>query len=184
MKSRFHVCAALAMSLAAPVLAAPFTLTSTTFNDGDRLARAGAGNIAANPNCVGTNASPQLAWSNLPEGTKSLAFLMVDPEGRSGLGVTHWVAYGVPVTRTSFAAGEIAKPPAGFTGGKSTQGLNYYMGPCTPPNTTDHHYSFIAIATDLEPDALPADLTREELLPRLAGHAKASSGLVGRFRHE
>jgi Raf kinase inhibitor-like YbhB/YbcL family protein len=174
----------IAASLAGPLLAAePFTLTSTSFSDGDRLAREAAGNIATNPNCVGTNASPQLAWSNLPEGTKSLALLMVDPEGRSGLGVTHWVAYGIPVTRTAFAAGEIAQPPAGFVGGKSTLGLNYYMGPCTPPGTSDHHYTFIAIATDLEPGALPADLTREELLPRLAGHAKASSGLVGRFRH-
>lgn len=173
-----------AVVLAGPALAAePFILTSTSFRDGDRLAREGAGNIAANPNCVGTNASPQLAWSNLPEGTRSLAFLMVDPEGRSGLDVTHWGANGIPVTRTAFASGEIAKPPAGFDGGKSTQGLNYHMGPCTPPGTNDHHYTFIAIATDLKPDTLPADLTREELLPRLVTHAKASSGLVGRFRH-
>jgi Raf kinase inhibitor-like YbhB/YbcL family protein len=162
---------------------APFSLTSTTFKDGARLQRKHAGNIAANPNCAGQNISPQLAWSNAPAGTKSFVFFMIDPEGRFGGGVTHWVAYGVPVGKTSFAENEIARSPAGFVGGKSTQGLDHYMGPCTPPGTSDHHYIFIAIATDLEPDALPAGLTREDVIPRLAGHAKASAGLVGRFRH-
>jgi len=37
-------------------------------------------------NCVGENVSPAFSWSNAPAGTKSFAFLMVDPEGRNGLG--------------------------------------------------------------------------------------------------
>lgn len=181
----------LILSLAAALLpgaafaqqAGVFTLSSTSFRDGAPLDRKHAGAIAGNANCLGQNVSPQLSWSNLPEGTKSLAFLMIDPEGRSGLGVNHWVAYGVPVTRTSFAEGEAARPPQGYVGGKSTQGLDHYSGPCTPPNTTWHHYTFVAIATDLEPGALPAGLTREELVEKLNGHAKGSSGLVGLFRH-
>jgi len=161
----------------------PFTLSSSSFKDGAVLRQKFAGDIAGNPNCVGQNVSPQLSWSNVPEGTKSLVFFMIDPEGRAGGGVNHWVAYGIRPERGSFAEGEVAGAPTGFTGGKSTQGLDHYMGPCTPPGTTWHHYTFVVVATDLEPDALPAGLTREEVLPKLTGHAKGSSGLVGRFRH-
>lgn len=161
----------------------PFTLSSSSVRDGAVLPRRFAGALAKNPNCVGENVSPQLSWSNAPAGTKSIAMLFYDPEGRSGLGVAHWVAYGIPMSRTAFAEGEISRPPNGFTGGRNQQTRNYYIGPCTPPNTQDHHYIFIAIATDLEPDALPPDLTREALLERLKGHAKASAGLVVRFRH-
>ena len=163
--------------------AAPFTLTSTSFTDGAVLDRKHAGNIPSNPNCLGANVSPQLSWSNLPAGTRSLAFLMVDPEGKLGLGVTHWVAYGVPATRTAFAEGEVSRPASGWKAGRTSQGLTTYGGPCTPPDTSWHHYTWVAIATDLEPDALPEELTREALLEKLAGHAKDSTGLVGRFKH-
>ncbi len=62
-----------------------------------------------NPNCVGENVSPQLSWVNPPAGTKSFALLMVDPEGRGGAGVNHWVAYGIPADVTGFAEGEVSK---------------------------------------------------------------------------
>jgi Raf kinase inhibitor-like YbhB/YbcL family protein len=175
--------AACALGLAAAAQAAPFTLSSTSFKDGDVLARKHAGNIAGNANCVGQNVSPQLSWSNLPQGTRSLAFVMIDPEGRMGLITNHWVAYGVPLTRTSFAEGEVSQPAKGWKAGKSSQNLMTFGGPCTPPGTTWHHYTWVAIATDLEPDALPEGLTREELFAKLGGHALGSSGLVGRFRH-
>jgi Raf kinase inhibitor-like YbhB/YbcL family protein len=172
-----------AVALAAAAQAAPFTLSSTSFKDGAVLDRKFAGNIPTNPNCVGQNVSPQLAWSNVPAGTKSIVLSMIDPEGRLGLITNHWVAYGIPVSRTSFAEGEATQPAKGWKAGKSSQGLTTYGGPCTLPDTTWHHYTFVAIATDLEPDALPEGLTREELFEKLAGHAKASSGLVGKFRH-
>jgi Raf kinase inhibitor-like YbhB/YbcL family protein len=132
---------------------------------------------------MGHNVSPQLAWHNAPPATKSLAFFMFDAEGRNGAGTTHWVAYGVPLERGKFDEGEIARAPAGYIGGKSSQGLDRYMGPCTPPGTSFHHYTFVAIATDLAPDALPSGLTREELLMKLAGHSLDAAGIVARFRH-
>ena len=55
-----------------------------------------AGNNKSNPNCVGENISPQLSWSNPPEGTKSYAILVFDIDGRPPGGVSHWVAYGIP----------------------------------------------------------------------------------------
>ncbi len=84
--------------------AEPFTLTSSAFKDGTFLAKKNAGANKANPNCVGENVSPPLAWSNVPAGTTSFA-LVTDSEGR-GTGVNHWIAYGIPATVTSFAEGE------------------------------------------------------------------------------
>lgn len=161
--------------------AEPFSLTSASFQDGAMLAVKNAGNNKSNPNCIGENVSPPLAWSNVPAGTKSLALVMVDPEGRGGLGVNHWVAYGISPAIGGFAEGEVGQLGGKFVGGKSTQGLGYYFGPCTPPGTGMHHYTFTLIATDLEPGELPAGLTRDELMAKLAGHSKGAAGLVGLF---
>jgi Raf kinase inhibitor-like YbhB/YbcL family protein len=179
--------AAILVALASIAQAAdPFTLTSTTFKDGQMMPRKVANNLSNNPNCVGMNVSPQLSWSNPPEGTKSFAILMEDPEGRGGAGVHHWVAYGIAPTVTSFAEGELSKQTDKFVGGKSTQGVGYYSGPCTPPGSP-HHYTFVVIATDLDPKELPPGLTREEFLAKLAppapamSHAKGAAGLIGLF---
>jgi Raf kinase inhibitor-like YbhB/YbcL family protein len=177
------VLAALSVVELAHAAAAPFTLMSSTFRDGTLMPAkvANVNNPAMpNPNCVGQNVSPQLSWSGAPEGTKSFALTMVDPEGRGGLGVFHWVAYGIPANVNSFAEGEVSKPSDKYVGGKSTQGVGYFSGPCTPPGSP-HHYTLKVIATDLDPKELPPGLTLPELEAKLAGHAKGAAGLVGLF---
>jgi Raf kinase inhibitor-like YbhB/YbcL family protein len=157
-----------------------FTLSSPSFKDGERLATKNAGNNKSNPNCVGENVSPALSWSNPPEGTKSFAILMFDPEGRPPGGVSHWVAYGIPASVTGFAEGEVSKPSDKYVGGSSLMKLPNYFGPCTPPGP-QHHYTFTLMATDLEPTALAAGLTRDELIKALDGHVKQATGLIGTF---
>ena len=163
----------------------PFALTSTTFKDGTMMPKKVA-NTGTNPNCVGENVSPQFSWTGVPDGTKSFVLLMEDPEGRGGAGVHHWVAYGIPPSVTGFAEGEVSKPSDKYVGGKSTQGVGNYSGPCTPPGTP-HHYTFILVATDLDPKELPPGLTREEVLAKIVppaptpSHAKGSVGIVGLF---
>jgi len=162
--------------------AGAFTLSSSSFKDGERLPTKMAGNNKSNPNCVGENISPELSWTSPPEGTKSFALLMFDPEGRPPSGVSHFVAYGIPASVNSFAEGELSKPGDKFIGGTSTMKLSTYFGPCTPPGAP-HHYTFILIATDLEPTALKPGLTRDELIRELDGHAKAATGIIGEFHH-
>jgi len=157
-----------------------FTLTSTTFKDGALLPKKAGNNTAGNANCVGENLSPQFSWSGAPEGTKSFALTLVDPEGRRGLGVYHWVAYGIPPDVTSLAEGEASKPSDKYVGGKSTQGIATFSGPCPPPGPP-HHYTFVIIATDLDPKELPPGLTLPELWEKLNGHAKGAAGMVGLF---
>lgn len=179
---------AVAVAVAASCAALParaqnaFTLSSSSFKDGERLAVKNAGNNKANPNCVGENISPALSWVNPPEGTKSFALLMFDPEGRPPGGVSHFVAYGIPASVTGFAEGELSKPSDKYVGGTSLMKLSNYFGPCTPPGAP-HHYTFTLMATDLEPTALKEGLTRDELIAALAGHAKGATGIIGTFSH-
>ena len=68
--------------------------------------------------------------------------------------------------------------------------MGRFSGPCTPPNSTPRHYTFVLIATDLEPKALPPGLTKDELTakivpvgPNTARHDKGSTGIVGLFAY-
>src|ERR1700726_4674520 len=177
--------ATLALGLLGPAANAAdiFSLTSTTFKDGTLMpknAANSAANAPTNPNCVGENVSPQFSWPGVPEGPKSFALTMVEPEGRAPSGVSHWVAYGIPASVTGFAEGEVSKPSDKYVGGQSLMKLPTYFGPCTPAGAP-HHYPFTLIATDLEPTALKEGMTRDELIKALDGHAKGATGLVGTF---
>jgi Raf kinase inhibitor-like YbhB/YbcL family protein len=160
------------------------TLSSPAIPDNGTLAVKNAcSDKQRSPNCVGENLSPPLAWSGVPAGTKSFALLLFDPEGRAPEGVSHMVVYGIPVSVTSFAEGELGQPSEKFVGGKSTMGKAVYFGPGTPPNTDWHHYTWTLIATDLDPKALQPGLTRQDLAVALKGHIKGAAGLVTRFKH-
>jgi Raf kinase inhibitor-like YbhB/YbcL family protein len=190
---RHHLFAAAAATLALGLFGTAahavdiFSLTSKTFKDGTMMPKNAANskeNAPTNPNCVGENVSPQFSWTGVPEGTKSFALTMFDPEGRAPSGVSHWVAYGIPASVTGFAEGEVSKPSDKYVGGKSTQGVGFYSGPCTPPGTTPHHYTFVLIATDFDPKELPPGLTRDELIAKFGpppAHVKGSTGMVGLF---
>jgi Raf kinase inhibitor-like YbhB/YbcL family protein len=158
-----------------------------TFQDGRMMPKKVANsqaNMATNANCVGDNVSPELHWTGVPEGTKSLVLLMFDPEGRAPSGVSHWVAYGISPSVTGFAEGEASKSSDKYVGGKSLMGVGHYSGPCTPPNTTPHHYTFVLIATDFDPKDMPPSLTRDEVIAKFGpppAHVKGVAGLVGLF---
>jgi Raf kinase inhibitor-like YbhB/YbcL family protein len=159
-------------------------LTSPEIADNGALAIKNAcADKQRSPNCVGENISPPLAWSGVPEGTKSFALLLFDPEGRAPAGVSHMVVYGIPATVTGFAEGELSQPSDKFVGGKSTMEKAVYFGPGTPATADWHHYTWTLIATDLDPTALQPGMTREELAAALKDHVKGSAGLVTRFKH-
>jgi Raf kinase inhibitor-like YbhB/YbcL family protein len=172
----------LALSLSgASAAAQDFTLSSSAFQDGGWLQQKHAGNNPKNPNCVGENISPPLSWSNVPQKATSLALLMLDPEGRNGAGVSHWVAYGIPVSVTGLAEGEASKPSEKYVGGLGTAKESIYLGPCTPPGPL-HHYTFTLIATTHGPKDLPPGLTREEFFEKSAGKLLTATGLIGLWK--
>jgi len=160
-----------------------FTLSSPDFGDNGIWPAAFASNatMADGKSCGGSNISPALSFSGVPSGTKSFAVTLFDPDGASGAGVSHWVAYDFAGTAKGLKRGEGAKEGS-FVGGTSTRKLPTYFGPCPPVPSAWHHYTFQAFALDIAPGTLPAGLTREALLDKIKGHVLATASLIGRYR--
>jgi len=170
-------------ALTTTAYAASFDITSAAVEDGGMLPQRSAGNNPQNKNCDGQNVSPPLAWSNPPANTQSYAIIMVDPVGRGGLGVVHWVAYDIPASKTSLNEGEASQPSTEFKGGKNTAGASIYLGPCPPFGTKPHPYVITLVATDLPAGTLKPDMTRDELGAALTGHTLGATSIVARYGH-
>ena len=94
--------------------------------------------------CTGHNTSPQLSWSNAPEGTKSFAITMYDPDAPTGSGWWHWVVFDIPneVKNLKAGAGNISKKLMLENAIQSitNYGVPGYGGPCPPENHGIHQY--------------------------------------------
>lgn len=160
-----------------------FTLWSPDREDNAILAKPLAGKRDGNPNCLGDNRSPALAWARAPANTRSFVLMMDDQTGRSGLGVNHWLAYDLPPTITSIAEGAASEPPTAWTAGRNTLGMDVYLGPCPPRGNAYQHYVFTLIATSVEPGTLRAGMNKAELLDALKGKALGAASAVFRYAH-
>jgi Raf kinase inhibitor-like YbhB/YbcL family protein len=160
-----------------------FALWSPGRTDNAQLETRYAGKNPKNANCVGENLSPALAWARAPAATRSFVILMDDQSGRAGLGVNHWVAYGIAPEANGLPEGAAVAAPAGFSAGKNSLGMPY-LGPCPPRGNAPQHYVYTLIATSLEAGALPPGLDKAAVLEALkGGKALGAASLVLRFNH-
>src|SRR5450432_1320079 len=53
--------------------------------------------------CTGGNISPEIQWANPPDGTKSFALNVFDPDAPSSSGFWHWAVYNIPASATGLA---------------------------------------------------------------------------------
>jgi Raf kinase inhibitor-like YbhB/YbcL family protein len=104
--------------------------------------------------CTGENQSPQLSWKNAPEGTKSFAVTMYDPDAPTGSGWWHWVVFDIPVSNNELVSGagnrELNLTPKGVIQSITDYGANGYGGPCPPEGHGLHQYiiTVYALKTD------------------------------------
>ncbi len=166
---------------AAPALAAPFMLSANGMSDDAMLPKDGGYDktSATGLPCAGKNIAPGFSWANPPAGTQSFALLMFDPDGRGGLGVSHWVVYNVPTGVLSMSTADVAANK--YTVGRGTGDLVGYRGPCPPAGDAPHHYVLTIYATDLPP-TLPAGLDRDGILKAIAGHTKGATTTIMRYQ--
>ena len=141
-------------------------LTSTAFADGATIPR--------QYSCDGMSLSPPLAWSFLPEGTRSVALIVHDPDAPSG-DFTHWVAWNIDPEPGGLDEG--ASAPAEGANGRGEPG---YRGPCPPPGHGPHRYFHDLYALDAKPDLEPG-ASREQLVEAMDGHVLGKAQLVGTF---
>jgi hypothetical protein len=80
-----------------------FTVTSTTVSDGDAWPAEQMSGRFGVP--AGKDISPQLSWSAAPEGTKSYAVTVYDPDAPTGSGFWHWAVADIPATVTQLSEG-------------------------------------------------------------------------------
>jgi Raf kinase inhibitor-like YbhB/YbcL family protein len=135
------------------------------------------GNAQAIPNrhsCEGEDVSPPLRWMNVPEGTRSLALVVDDPDAPGGV-FTHWLGWGLDPAASGLGEGESA--PAE---GRNDFGTTGYRGPCPPPGHGRHRYVFRLYALDAQL-GLGAGAAKAELEQALEGHVLTTAELVGTY---
>jgi Raf kinase inhibitor-like YbhB/YbcL family protein len=124
--------------------------------------------------CEGEDVSPPLQWTNVPEGTRSLALVVDDPDA-PGRVFTHWIAFGLDPSAEGLSEGQRAPSE-----GRNDFGTTGYSGPCPPPGHGRHRYVFrlYALDSDLE---LDAGATKAELEQAIEGHVLTTAELVGTY---
>jgi Raf kinase inhibitor-like YbhB/YbcL family protein len=153
------VCTTL-FAVSLPVWAGGFSLSSPEVKPNSRLSEAQVFNGFG---CSGKNISPALAWKNPPQGTKSFAVTVYDPDAPTGSGWWHWVVLNLPADTQKLASGvgdgSGQKLPAGSVQIKTDFGQPGFGGACPPPGNKPHRYIFTVFALKTEKIDLPADAT-------------------------
>jgi len=115
--------------------------------------------------CNGKNISPALKWVNAPQGTKSFAVTVYDPDAPTGSGWWHWVIFNIPADVGELKA-DAGRPEKNLAPKSSLQSMTDFGKPgfggaCPPPGDKPHRYIFTVYALnvtklDLDEKASPA----------------------------
>ena len=142
-------------------------LASSSFADGDEIPR--------EYGYKNGNREPQLTISGTPDGTKSLALIMDDPDAMEAVGKVwvHWVVWNL----TWFADGkpDWSRPTKE---GMTDFGEVGYGGPAPPDKR--HTYVFKLYALDSKLD-LPDKSTKDDVEKAMEGHIIEQTQLTGTY---
>ena len=128
--------------------------------------------IPARYTCQGEDISPALEIQSIPEGTKSLALIVDDPDAPAGTWV-HWVVFNIA------PAGRIEESSSPGLQGKTSFGNNAYGGPCPPSGTHRYYFKLYALDTALQ---LQEGVSKAALTQAMQGHILATAELVGLYK--
>lgn len=151
------------------------SITSEAFKDGER--------IASKYTCDAQDVSPPLTWAGLPDGTRSVALIVDDPDAPDPAAPkmtwVHWVLYNLPADSTGLAEATVADNlPPGTLEGTNDWKQTGYRGPCPPIG--EHRYFFKLYALDVVLPELGSP-TKDALLEAMEGHVVADTVLMGTY---
>jgi hypothetical protein len=155
---------------------ATITLTSPEFANGEE--------IPTRFTCEGDGVSPPLAWSGAPDGTKSLALIVDDPDAPDPKApqrtYVHWVLYDIPPSATGLPDGAVNDAlPVGARTGHNDSGKAAWHPPCPPIGR--HRYFFKLYALDKQLGPLE-DPSKAGLEKAIAGHVLGQGVLIGTYQ--
>jgi Raf kinase inhibitor-like YbhB/YbcL family protein len=142
------------------------------------------GPIPPRHTCDFDDLSPPLRWTGVPDGTRSLALIVDDPDAPDPAApkrvYVHWVLYDIPVAITSIAEnGENAAVNAGARQGKNDWSRTGYGGPCPPIGRHRYFFKLYALDTMLGDLGTP---TKKDLESAMQGHVLAKVELMGTYQ--
>lgn len=163
---------AIALGAAASPTVAAMTLSSSDIKDGATIAAA-----QIYTDCGGQNVQPQLRWSGVPAGAKSLALTMIDLDVKPAQW-SHWI-----VVDLSSDVSELARGSATLPGHAKSIASNFgdasYDGPCPPKGSGTHRYEFTIWALPVATVAIAADAKATDVRAMLAKIALDHASLAG-----
>lgn len=150
-----------------------FTLTSPAFEEGAA--------IPARYTCDGEDLSPPLAWSGVPEGTRSFVLIVDDPDCPDPAAPKriwiHWIRYNIPGDAAELPEGAGNRAPdAGADVYTDADELGYH-GPCPPIGKHRYFFRLYALGQVLQP--LPPDARRREVELAMEPHVLGEALLMG-----
>ena len=155
----------------------PLVIKSTAF--------APNGAIPIKYTCEDDDVSPALEWSGVPEGAKSLALIVDDPDAPDPnapkMVYVHWVLYDIPPTATGLGEGMKAdRLPKGAREARNDWGNQGYGGPCPPIGR--HRYFFKLYALDATLGDLGGAAKKADVEKAMKGHILEQAELVGTYQ--
>ncbi len=148
-------------------------VTSSSFSDGGTIDPR-----YAEQGCGGQNVRPALMWEDAPEGTKSFAITIYDPDAPTGSGWWHWVVVDIPAGVTYL--GEDAALPASAREWVNDYGYPGYGGACPPPGPA-HHYIHTVHALPFERIPVDDGTPSAPLRFTILANELASASITGLF---
>jgi Raf kinase inhibitor-like YbhB/YbcL family protein len=143
-----------------------FSLSSAAF--------AARGSIPRRHTCEGEDLSPPLSWTSPPEGCRSLALILDDPDAPAGRFI-HWLAWGIPP-----GFGGLRESERAPLEGRNDFGTVGYRGPCPPRGGGSHRYRFRLYALTEEP-SLVAGAEVGQLEQLISSSTLSAAELVGTY---
>jgi Raf kinase inhibitor-like YbhB/YbcL family protein len=154
----------------------PMILSSTAFEH--------EGEIPSRYTCDGQDISPPLGWNDVPDGAKSLALIVDDPDAPDPkapkMTWVHWVLYNVPPNASLLPEDVKASDlPAGTLEGLNDWKRTGYGGPCPPIGRHRYFHKLYALDVVLPDLGKP---TKTKLEEAMKGHILAVAELVGTYK--
>ena len=142
------------------------------------------GVIPVRHTCDGHDTSPELFWTQIPEGAKSLVLIVDDPDAPDPAAPkrtwVHWVLYNIPANTAGLSEGIAATEfPSGTREGINDWQRTGYGGPCPPIGSHRYFHKLYALDTVLPDLKQP---TKAKLEEAMQGHVIAYSELIGRYQ--